>query len=491
MNLILNGLVEGLVIVEGFGAVGTFTPTPTSTLYVLVNPKGQTFAFADATPGAAGSALELNATQGYDYSAVIDLDITYGSFDQTAVLSAVLWSSPYLTSVGSPTAGWFTAGGTQTGYTQGQVQFTIPGSLTAGLDPAGEYGLDIVATYHGSQILVARSLVFISPSPSSVAFTGLAPLASVDFVRGILAGSTVLTPQQSDALPEVVNAASGLFRVWCNRTLTQGIYVEQVPVEWNGEIRLREPPINWMVRIQSTPRVAITISNATADAAWVAPIAMGDQYIGVTITGLTLWWESGGLTNSFPITFAANETITTLASAVSAAGSGWTATPDTVLGALPVTELFDLQQGRGAGPNDQPNGAAYNVYSQTVTNQRPNPDDGERTGIWWVGRRGWGGFDPSWGPGAEEFANYGYGTAGTAISGRVKVTYNGGYTTIPYAIQAALAELVKANFRRLMLPDFLKSESDGSYSYTVANEMISNLPQAVRMTLALYRSTNA
>jgi hypothetical protein len=60
-------------------------------------------------------------------------------YTSNSVLSAVLWEGQQQASLFSPAVSWYTAGSTQTGYGQGQFSWSVTGTQTAALNPAGEY----------------------------------------------------------------------------------------------------------------------------------------------------------------------------------------------------------------------------------------------------------------------------------------------------------------------------------------------------------------
>jgi hypothetical protein len=269
--------------------------------------------------------------------------------------------------------------------------------------------------------------------------------------------------------------------------------VEDVQVELYGEIRLARPPINKIMRIQSYPLTALTVSNGTADTAWVYAATTGDLASGLTITGLTLNWISAGVVSTSTVTFSslADQRISTLATAIDAVGSGWSATADPTLGDWPVSELLNTPEGAGAGPDDQPYGATqYLVYSRNLTTYYPNVDGGERTGLYVVGRQQGSSDAQRWGPGGETvFDGYGYG--GGRWPDRVKVTYDGGFATIPREVQLATVELAKQQLHRLGIDLTLRSETAGEYSYTIDPAQVDALPKWVLQALSRHRITNA
>jgi hypothetical protein len=201
---------------------------------------------------------------------------------------------------------------------------------------------------------------------------------------------------------------------------------------------------------------------------------------------MTLNWTLGGVFTSQVVPYVANQTITAFAATVNAVGFGWTATPDPYYGDWPATEL-GYSASKGAAANDRPSGAAiFHVLADSETNPRFDPDDGQRSGIAWVGRSSNGGNAARWGPGGEQlFGIQGY------RPGVVKVTYNGGFAVVPQEVQLACVELVKSQLERLETPLILKSEAGGEYRYEINDRMVMALPPHVLQGLSRWRLTNA
>ncbi len=293
-----------------------------------------------------------------------------------------------------------------------------------------------------------------------------------------------LTPAQLAAVPTIITAASNAIQSWCNRTFAQAVYTEFCPVELNGTIRLKNPPINQITRVQTQPTSALTVQNpsTSVQAARCYLTVTGDAVAGQTVTGLTLVSVSSGVATTTPIAFTSNETIIGLAGAINAV-SGWLAVADPVLGLWPVTELLEGLIAQGTGNQDQ--GATFNVLAVDLTNVRFHPDDGQLTGIIWTGQQ-YSGLGPRWGPGWQEYDDYG-GWQG----GGVKVTYNGGFATIPAQIQLGCVEFVQNELYRLKMDPTLISETGGQYSYTINPRWLNFLSMESVRTIAAYRITNA
>jgi hypothetical protein len=381
---------------------------------------------------------------------------------------------------------------TPTWFDASLCQVTIPltAANTSALAADTTYWLEITGTRAGTTYPLAFCWCQVLPSPGSTT-VGTFDLVTYPYAARIL-GSLSLSPAQLEMIPTLITSCSAAWQKWCNRLFIQNTYVETLPVELDGTIRVAQPPINSIGRIQSWPQTALTVQNYTATSAWSQLAYTGDVTTGQTITGLTLSWELNGLFDSTTILFSslANPQITSLATAINAVGSGWSANADQTLGLYPVTEILTDEGliAMGCGANDQPaDGAIYRVYTSNITNARFITDRGQYTGIVWVGRQNdsqaW-----RWGPGGEEM--WGSGDGGVS-RGKVKATYNGGFATIPPFVQQGVVELVKACLTRLDTDMLLQSESDGEYAYELADKMILMMPPYIIQGMNAFRVENA
>ncbi len=291
-----------------------------------------------------------------------------------------------------------------------------------------------------------------------------------------------LTPEQTAAVPTLITAASNAIQSWCNRTFAQAVYVEDCPIELDGTIRLKNPPINQILRVQAQPTPVLTVTNPSTSVqnARCYFTVTGDAVAGQTVTGLTLVSVSSGVATTTPIAFSANETIASLATAINLV-SGWVATADPILGLWPVTELIEGLIAQGAGNEDE--GATFSVYGVDLTGVRFHPDDGQLTGIIWTGDQS--GVGPRWGPGWQEFED------DSDSWSHVKVTYNGGFATIPAQIQLGCVDFIRTELYRFRLDPTLLSETAGQYSYSVNPNWLKMLSPGIAAGISAYRITNA
>lgn len=401
-------------------------------------------------------------------------------FLSSDVLTSTVWLAQGEPAIVNPTATWFLA-------TSCQFSVAVSMAQTAGLAIDTTYNLQVFVTRGGVTYCVGWTELQILPAAGSQPLASPPDLVTGAFASSLLVGLS-LNEAQLESLPTLITSASNAIRSYCNRLFYRQTYTEIVPVALNGEIRLSETPINQIYRGQSMPEVALSIMNTTATSAWVSSQTTGGLYIlgsglsNLAVTGLILNWQANGVTSNQPIAYTTNMTIGALATAISAAGNGWSAYDDVGFQEWPVTELFDTYAGKGASSQDLPDGGAnYHVFSSNITDIRPDPDAGERTGIWYVGRVY---DDPSmkWGPDAPM-----WGGMNNPTTGRVKVSYDGGPPVVPMELQNITVELVKMILSRYKTDLLMQTESAGDYSYTVSQDMIKAFPRHVIETLARYR----
>jgi hypothetical protein len=338
---------------------------------------------------------------------------------------------------------------------------------------------DIVVLDSIASIAVAFGYLSVQPAPG----TNTTDLITIPFARAALSDYT-LTGTQIEFLPNTITAASNAVKRWCgDRDFIQQSYAEQYQVNLDGSIMLNQPP-NWITRIQGNPFTVLTITNSSASVqeAYINGTFTGDKetYPGITFTGWTLNSYSNGVFTSSPILLSsvAPPTISGLASAINAVGGGWTAYADTSYGAWPVTELIDKELPRAAlnGP-----GAVYDLYTDDLGNDARIDPLG--TGLIWLGRQ-YPGTGPKWGPDWMEF------DAPYLNEGRVQVTYNAGFATVPLLVQKCVANVAKNLLAVLALDPTLASEKAEQYAY-VTREQVELLPLQDRQALAFYRLHHA
>lgn len=365
----------------------------------------------------------------------------------------------------SPTVAFLSAPG-------GTINVTYSAANTTNV-PQGTYDVVISRTDTGASL--AFGYITIAPSPGTTAVD----LITIPFARAALS-DFAMSDAQIQFLPYAITIASAAVQRWCgDRDFIQKNYVEEYQIALDGTIMLRQPP-NWVTRIQGSPSTVLTIQNTSANVqeAWVAGNYTGDQSIGLTLAGLNCTRVSSGTQTTSAVNFTAGMTISSLASAITALGNGWIGIADSIYGLYPVTELINLQLPRGATSGG---GATYDVYTEDLGSDAKIDPQG--TGLIWLGRQ-YKGTGIKWGPDYMEF------DAPLITAGRVRVSYNAGFATIPMVVQKSVASVAKVVVATLSLDPTLQSESAEKYAY-VAREAVPLLPSSVRQGLSLYRLSHA
>ncbi len=414
-------------------------------------------AYATIANGAVTGFFMTSSGEGYDGSAV-SVSISGGGGTGASGTAVV-------------TLGW------QTGI----VSVVLGSAASAGLTPGGTYRFQVIITRDVTSAPVIDGLLKVVATPGDTP-PNPSDLITYDYAEShceILG----LTDAQRDLLPTAVTAASKAIIKWCSRPFAIGTYVEDLQPALDGFVRLKAIPINQVIRIQALPQQALTIQNTAAQIAYVAYAYTGDVADGTSaITGLNFTSVINGVQVVQPVIYSVNETISGVATAIGLLGNGWQPFLNAAYGLWPVTELIGGWVSQDA---TLAQGVILNVYSQGVSDAQFDPDDGQLTGMLWVGRQNNDAFGPRWGP------DYAAWSSGEPLNGQVRVTYNGGFSTIPLPVQLATAETVKAIMERLKIENYLESEKGGDYMYKIALDKLNHLPRQAVTALAGYRVHNA
>lgn len=306
-------------------------------------------------------------------------------------------------------------------------------------------------------------------------------LCTLDYAQEMLPQYKTLA-----SLPDLITASSVLIEKTINCQFTQTDYDELYDGDGGGILITRNRPVNSITRLMGTLDTVMTVAQTDSTTNQIATAALattGDFESGLTVTGLTLSRTASGVTTTNAVSFSANETLSSVATAINALGNGWSATvADSNLGKWPAAELVPLQ---GAGNCLGP-GMPFKIHTTVIGATITDP----RAGII---RLDAGSYDPI-------FAFWsGYGGAGLGVGqignvgmplgpSAMRLKYNAGYATIPAPVQLACAETVKAAIELAKTDVTLQGETDGAYSYSVASIMnrLAIPPEALRR-LAPYR----
>jgi hypothetical protein len=354
----------------------------------------------------------------------------------------------------------------------------------------GLYLWNVYATRGTAFIPLATGYLPVLPAADNQADSLVPDLCTIPYTTRLLAR---LNPTEAEweMVPTLIAAASNALRAWCGRRFDRGTVIEEVPIviggSLDGYIRLARPPIHAIQRIESEPTEVLTVANTSAGSAWISAITAGDASTVQTLLGLTLNWIAAGIGQTLNVPFSTTPTLGSLATAIAAVGQGWRATANASYATWPATAIIDATVGKGAGPDDRPDGSAiYHVYGRNQTNASFIGDDGANTGMVWVGRQS-GGLGPRWGPDWGAFDQ-----PGPTQGAKVRVTYDGGFTSVPAIVQEACAILVRWDLLKLRRDLLLTAERAGEYSYTLDPRWIEHaLPRDVLERVGFYRLNQA
>lgn len=421
---------------------------------------------------------------------IVNLDGTAAAniYGASTTLACSVWEGQNQAALFTTVPTWYTANSTQTGYTQGQFNLAFTGSNLTGLNPAGEYYCLVSETTSAvtAPVWEGRLKIFATPGSTSPSPPDLITYDYAEAYCSILG----LTDTQRDTLPYLLSGASQAIRRWClERNFDQRTYTEFADVI-QGSVRLLQPPIQIVQRVQGQPQLALTIQNtSTSVQAAQAYFAFTGTWQGYstsaqTVTGITLSSVASGVASSSTVSFTASETINALVTAINAVGGGWVATANSTYGLWPVTELDGGYTGQGCAVGSIPGaGATFNILLDLSPGEFSL--DTRRMGFINVGQQANYYNAGRWGPGGDSL----FGQNG--CYGRVKVTYVAGETVIPAQIQALTAELVKWGLTMAKTDWMLESETAQEYSYKLCTKMIASMPQHVAQGLSQWRIPRA
>ena len=241
-----------------------------------------------------------------------------------------------------------------------------------------------------------------------------------------------------------------------------------------------------VMRVRAMPTDALFITNNSPDVqvADAYFTQTGDVTSGLTVTGITLSQVSDGVSTPTNVPYATGMVLSDLVTLINAVGSGWGASTNTGFDSWAVTELMGGNDGQGCLVGQ---GAAFQVWSTDLNRCKFYGERGRFTGLFYISPNGYsGGMGPTWGWGPGDLD----GGFQDRQFGRVQVTYNAGYATIPQPIQLFTVELVKVALFNLGKDLSFKSERAKDYQYEL-RDMIESMPLYIRQGVSQYRIHNA
>jgi hypothetical protein len=263
-----------------------------------------------------------------------------------------------------------------------------------------------------------------------------------------------------NSLPALITTASRAIERTCKRIFAAQDYTLFLsagprPVDW---IALPNFPVLSIARLATTPRTALQITNTD-------PLTNQRATVATTATGLQLVTIASGVAATVNVDYASYPTLTALAAAVTALGSGWSASAVDAYANFPSADLRPLQ---GALPAlNTP--TALEIFTEDVSPWAQVQDAWNWAAGTTVGR-GWQ-LDADAGLLIGRFADPSAGPVS------LRCDYRGGFETIPQDIQQAtirLAALIAEDEQR---DSTVAMQTVGPYTqkyYPAASKLITN-----------------
>lgn len=248
-----------------------------------------------------------------------------------------------------------------------------------------------------------------------------------------------LTSDQQDRLDALIAAGQAAIEKFLKRTIESTEHDEVLPVLQDGALCLSNFPVLSVARICDSKQSVLTLSNSSAQ--------LSSCY--VTSTGLSLNRTSSGTRTSNTLAFATYKTVTTVAGAVTALGSGWSASATSGWESYPST---DLVEGQFLNTTSD-----VSLYLWKDASSRFSVDY-ERGLI----RSGFG-------------------------AGDVRVIYTAGFASVPDDLQKVLADLARDAYDD-SVSVVAESLSDYSYSLASMSERMERLGLTNKGVLSAYKN---
>jgi len=262
-----------------------------------------------------------------------------------------------------------------------------------------------------------------------------------------------VTPTAADnnLLDALIAAVSAAIERWCKREFAARQYDELYSGRGAVRLALRRYPVISVERVAYGPEIVLTVTNTSA--------SNQRATVQVTSTGLTLVRVASGVTSSdASVTFAANVTLSAVATAVNALGNGWSAS--VVDSAYNNRASADLRAIQGA-LNAKDVRAGLKLHLMELNAYEVDSSRG------WLLRAGitLEGEEQVW----EGGANY------------WRVIYTAGYASVPDDVQEACAEWVAHLFWQARRdPGMAQAAYPGAQSYGLFKDMIPGVQALLR-----------
>ncbi|KKN07932.1 hypothetical protein LCGC14_1061860 [marine sediment metagenome] len=264
-----------------------------------------------------------------------------------------------------------------------------------------------------------------------------------------IVSDTAVPADPSDIVTTIHAGVEAAVLTYCDRdAFDSNSYTHEKYRGNDGNLYLRNWPVTDLIQISTSVTAGLQIKNTATDVTRAtAKVDVSAQTLTLTVTGGT-----SASSESIDLSSASYDTLTELVARVNALGNGWSAQIATTdLNSILSTELLEQTLRVGSRGN-----RAAGWHDLDI----PDPLDGVE-------------FDEDFG------AVYG------RFSGRVYVSYTGGFATIPNDLKMAVLRWIKLIDGRVEEnADGLDTADDGDLSVKYTME----IPEVVKLTLDDYRN---
>ncbi len=351
-----------------------------------------------------------------------------------------------------------------TGYYSEQIACTTAN----GFERFQSYSVRITATVSGSAVAKDYSFLCVGTEDTLTATSGaLTTTANFYSYTGIPSGT------DEALITALIARATSAIENYTNRTLVSATFREIYNGDHQLELNLREYPVTAVNYISVGLQEPIAITNSLTDA-WSAQVA-------ITSTTMTLT-VNGGTNDGTDTLTLADHTITTLAAAINALGSGWAATVSSNLGVWDASELFE--QG---GINALDGGVNPKIPGKPISDFRIENDSGLvhlRSGYWQYNNRYLD--DCVLNSSSPSFYSGGYNPQSIIIR------YTAGYMTIPADLEQIAIDLTNTYYQSRKTDTSVKREKLADHDITYVDGGAGgakDIPENILNRLAPYKRT--
>ncbi len=242
---------------------------------------------------------------------------TIVSYLGTEALSTTIWPGANLDPSITPTTTWVSAAA-------GTIRVAISAVDSATLYPGVFEVSTTLDDGVNDPVECYAATLLVTPASSGIAARTKATIVSVSEALAGVPGLTNLTATDATMLVEDVTDA---INSYCRRVLPLTIHDERRPISRERVVRLKQYPVVTVARVCTGLTVGLTVANSTLTRPTIklTPSTDASDPAATPVSLKLDGYSSGVAASTATLTFATYKTLSTLAAAINALGSGWSA----------------------------------------------------------------------------------------------------------------------------------------------------------------------